>query len=518
MENIEIPTGTLIPSSALRKLQPHELQPSCSNCAQVTSQSTSSESNPSSTASLLEAYWNRIGVHANTTPEASLRSRFISALETDPLTEKYRDNPTSPWSWQDGLLLHDNLIYVPHDDALRVELMRTHHDDPLAGHYGVAKTFELLSRNYYFPGMHAYVKKYVSTCDLCSHGKTPRHPKHGELAPLPAPPGPWKGISCDLIVDLPESNGYDSVLVFIDRLTKMSHLIPCNKTTSAPEFARMFLDHIIRLHGIPDSIVSDRGSIFTSQFWKALSKSLDLKQRLSTSFHPQTDGQTERMNQTVEQYLRIYCNYHQDNWSELLSLAKFSYNNTQHTSIGCSPFYANYSYNPQFNVELHPFSKYPVPTAKERAEQLKALHEELIELIKTTQNQQARYYDAKHKRVEYQVGDKVWLLSSNINTQRPNKKLDWKRFGPYPIIEKIGTQAYRLQLPPSMKIHPVFHISLLDRYTENDIPGRIQPPPPPVIIKNQIEYEVEDILDSKFLRKRLFYLIKWKGYPISDNS
>ena len=520
MENIEIPTGTLIPSSALRKLQPHELQPSCSSCAQVTSQSTPSESNllSTSTASLLEAYWNRIGVHANTTPEASLRSRFISALETDPLTEKYRDNPTSPWSWQDGLLLHDNLIYVPHDDALRVELMRTHHDDPLAGHYGVAKTFELLSRNYYFPGMHAYVKKYVSTCDLCSRSKTPRHPKHGELAPLPAPPGPWKGISCDLIVDLPESNGYDSVLVFIDRLTKMSHLIPCNKTTSAPEFARMFLDHIIRLHGIPDSIVSDRGSIFTSQFWKALSKSLDLKQRLSTSFHPQTDGQTERMNQTIEQYLRIYCNYHQDNWSELLSLAEFSYNNAQHTSIGCSPFYANYGYNPWFNVELHPFSKYPVPAAKERAEQLKALHEELIELIKTTQNQQARYYDAKHKRVEYQVGDKVWLLSSNINTQRPNKKLDWKRFGPYPIIEKIGTQAYRLQLPPSMKIHPVFHISLLDRYTENDIPGRIQPPPPPVIIKNQIEYEVEDILDSKFLRKRLFYLIKWKGYPISDNS
>ena len=152
------------------------------------------------------------------------------------------------------------------------------------------------------------------------------------------------------------------------------------------------------------------------------------------------------------------------------------------------------------------------------AERLKALHEDLIELIKTTQNQQAKYYDAKHKRVEYQVDDKVWLLSSNINTQRPSKKLDWKRFGPYPIIERIGTQAYRLQLPPSFKIHPVFHVSLLDLYIENDIPGRTQSTPPLVIIKNQIEYEVEDILDSKFLRKRLFYLVKWKGYPISDNS
>src|SRR5437667_12600577 len=114
--------------------------------------------------------------------------------------------------------------------------------------------------------------------------------------------------------DLPLSNGFDALLVFVDRFTKMLHLIPCNKTTDAPQFARMFLDHIIRLHGLPDSLVSDRGSIFTSHFWKCLSKLLGVNRRLSTSFHPQTDGQTERMNQTVEQYLHIYCNYQQDNW------------------------------------------------------------------------------------------------------------------------------------------------------------------------------------------------------------
>ena len=396
--------------------------------------------------------------------------------------------------------------------------MQMHHDDPLAGHYGVAKTIELLLRNYYFPKIHSYVKKYVSTCDSCSRGKTPRHLKHGELAPLPAPSAPWKGISCDLIVDLPASKGYDSILVFVDRLTKMSHLVPCMKTTSAPEFARLFLNHVVRLHGIPDSIVSDRGSIFTSQFWTALSKSLSLTKRLSTVFHPQTDGQTERTNQTVEQYLRIYCNYHQDNWSELLSLAEFSYNNAQHASIGCSPFYANYGYNPRFTVELRQFSKYPVPAAEETAKRLKTIHEDLTELIKVAQNQQAKYYDAKHKRVEYKVGDKVWLLSSNIRTQRPSKKLDWKRLGPYLIEEKIGTQAYRLQLPPSLKVHPVFHVSLLDRYNESDIPGRVQPSPPPVIVENQLEYEVEEVLDSRLLHNRLFYLVKWKGYPVSDNS
>ena len=188
--------------------------------------------------------------------------------------------------------------------------------------------------------------------------------------------------------------------------------------------------------------------------------------RLLPSIH-KTDGQTERMNQTVEQYLRIYCNYQQDNWSDLLSLAEFSYNNAQHSTIGCSPFYANYGYNPQFSVDIRQFSQYPVPAAKEMAERLKTLHEDLSELIKVAQNQQAKYYDAKHKRVEYQVGDKVWLLSQNIHTERPNKKLDWKRFGPYPIIERIGTQAYKLQIPPSMKFHPVFHISLLERFIES---------------------------------------------------
>ena len=128
---------------------------------------------------------------------------------------------------------------------------------------------------------------------------------------------------------------------------------------------------------------------------------------MSITFHPQIDDQIERMNQIIEQYLRIYCNYQQDDWSNLLSLVEFSYNNTQHASIDCSPFYANYGYNPQFNVDLRQFAKYPVPAAKEMADRLKNIHEELTELIKITQNQQAKYYDAKHKHVEYQAGDKV---------------------------------------------------------------------------------------------------------------
>ena len=169
-------------------------------------------------------------------------------------------------------------------------------------------------------------------------------------------------------------------------------------------------------------------------------------------------------------------------------------------------------------MDIRQFFNYPISAVKEMAECLKTLHEDLSELIKITQNQQAKYYDAKHKRVEYQVDDKVWLLSQNIHIECLNKKLNWKRFGPYSIIERIDTQAYKLQFPSSMKIHLVFHISLLEQFIESDIPGRIQPSSPSVIIKNQIEYEVEDILDSKILCKHLFYLVKWKDYPISNNS
>ena len=149
------------------------------------------------------------------------------------------------------------------------------------------------------------------------------------------------------------------------------------------------------------------------------------------------------------------------------------------------------------------------------AEHIKDLHENLTELIKATQNQQAKHYDAKHKRVEFKVGNKVWLCSLNIHTQCPSKKLDWKHLGPYPIIEKIGIQAYHSQLPG---VHPIFHISLLNPYIESDIPGYSQPPPPPVTIDNEHEFKFEEVLDSKFIHRHLFYLVKWRGYLISENS
>ena len=161
--------------------------------------------------------------------------------------------------------------------------------------------------------MHTYIKSYITTYDSCSYSKPLCYLQYDKLVLLPTPSGPWKSISCNFVTDLPRSNGYNSLLVFIDHFTKMCHLVPCLKTTDLTEFARLFLNNVICLHGIPESIISNHGSIFKSHFWKSLASIIDLKHRLSTAFHPQTNDQTNCMNQTIEQYLRIYCNYQQDN-------------------------------------------------------------------------------------------------------------------------------------------------------------------------------------------------------------
>ena len=501
--DIPVPTGALIPPNALRLLPPNFTDSTVSNA---------------SFASL-------VGVHAVDAPEASMRERIISAYPTDAVASQHLTNPQHPWTCSlDGLLLYKGLIYIPESpqSSLRMDILREHHDAPLVGHHGITKTIELITRNYWFPGIHAFAKSYIHSCQSCQQGKAPRHRRHGELAPLPVSDSPWKGLSCDFITDLPVSNGMDSILVFVDRMTKMSHFIRCLKSTTAPEFAKLFTSHIVRLHGLPDSIVSDRGTIFTSNFWTTLALILKIDPRKSTAFHPQTDGQTERMNQTLETYLRIFCNYEQNDWFELLSLAEFAYNNAAQESTKMSPFFANYGFHPRFLAESNsPFSSHSAPAAEEFASYLHEVHERLVQNVKHAQDLQAKYYDAKHKPVEFKPGDLVWLNSSNISTMRPSKKLDWKRLGPFKVEKRVGLQAYKLSLPASMRhIHDTFHISLLDPVKSSPIlPHSFPTAPPAAYIKDNHEYfEVEDIRDSRRVRNHLEYLIKWKGYPESDNS
>jgi len=206
--------------------------------------------------------------------------------------------------WKDKYLWHQGRIWVPNKEGIRTNLIRQHHDILQAGQGGMAKTTELLQLKYYWPHMCNTIKQYVKNCNISQRTKVVQHAPYGLMKPNEAPDRPWKSISMDFIPDLPKSDGDDAILIVMDRLTQMAHFLPCAKEMDARQFSELFMREIFRLHGLPKDIITDRGSIFTSDLWKETTKQLGIERRLSTAFHPQTDRQTERTNSTLEQYLR----------------------------------------------------------------------------------------------------------------------------------------------------------------------------------------------------------------------
>ena len=349
----------------------------------------------------------------------------------------------------------------------------------------------------------------------------PRHKPFGLLHPLPVPTGAWSSLSMDFIVKLPPTpQGLDSILVFVDRFTKMAHFIAYTEEGfDAPELAEVFLRNIVRLHGLPKDIVSDRGSVFTSKFWGAFLNLLHVQPNFSTSFHPQSDGQTERVNQVLEQYLRIFTSYQQDDWPDHLTLAEVAYNNTKHTSTGISPFYANYGYHPAQPSDIVLPDASQNPEAHDTVSHLQEIHEQLTESLLAAQEDYSRFYNKKVlKSPQYQEGDLVWLLRRHIKTTRPSDKLDFKRLGPYKIVKEINPMAFKINLPASSRLHPVFHVSLLEPVSTSNIPGRIQDPPPPVEFEGELEYTIKQILDSRFSHGRAEYLVDWEGYSAAERT
>ena len=271
-----------------------------------------------------------------------MRLRLAELQESDAEAQRIRaEGLKEGWEVVDEVLHHQGLPFVP--EIIRTELISRHHDDPLAGHFGIEKTRELIGRKYYWPSLRKDAEAYVKGCDVCLASKAVRHKPYGDLQALPVPTHRWKDLSMDFVTGLPVSTNwkgesYDSILVIVDRLTKMVHYEPVKVTIDAPGLAEVIIDMVVRHHGLPDSIVSDRGSVFTSKFWSSLCFFLGIKRRLSTAFHPQTDGQTERQNSTMEAYLRAFVNFEQDDWARFLPMAEFAYNNAKNASTGHTPF------------------------------------------------------------------------------------------------------------------------------------------------------------------------------------
>jgi transposase InsO family protein len=423
-----------------------------------------------------------------------------------------------------GLLLMDRRVYVPEyrpeRGNLRTRVLQAKHDHPTAGHFGYNKTLELLRRDYIWPSMRADCKRFVSQCILCARNKPSRHRPYGLLQPLPIPERPWHSISMDFIEQLPESNSFTAILVVIDRLSKECVFIPSTDSVTAPDVADAFVTHVFAKHGIPLHVSSDRGSEFTSHFFRSLGSLLRMRLHFTSGHHPSANGQVERINSTLEQYLRIYCNYEQDNWSKLLPLAEFAYNNAPHASTGVSPFFATRGYDPL--IAIHPDAEVTDLRAKHFAVNFDEVHRFLRDRMADAQETMRKYADRDRIAAPpFRIGDRVFVYTDHIRTNRTARKLAEKKISPFPIISQPSPMSFTLRLPSTIRIHPVFHVSQLEPEDPNTFEDREQPPPPPLIVDGQPEFLIDWIIDSKYNRVRrkcqLLYHVKWTGYPISNN-
>ena len=427
---------------------------------------------------------------------------------------------SAEWTEDNGLLMFRGKVYVPDVCDLRRQIVAQHHDSRVAGHPGCWKTIELVSRNYWWPHMSHYVGEYTKTCDLCPQTKAQRQLPVGQLHPLQVPNARWETISVDFVVELPDSHGYDAVMNVVDSVSKRAHFIPTSTTITAAGAARLFLHHVWKLHGLPENVVLDRGVQFVSEFTRELYRLLGIHMAASTAYHPQTDGQTEQVNQEMEQYLRLFVNERQDDWEDLLPMAEFQYNNHVHASTHQTPFMLDTGRHPRmgFEPQQNPSRLETVNEFKGRMES--SLSEARSALVKAKEDME-RYYNRRHEPAPVLApGDKVFLDASDIQTTRPSKKLAHKRLGPYAIERAVGSHAYHLHLPPSLKcLHPVFPVVKLTPAPKDPIPGRHPvPPPPPILREGEEHFEVEQVLDSRMRNNWLQFLIKWKGYSYEENS
>ena len=415
-----------------------------------------------------------------------------------------------------GKLLFRDRQWVPELEELRTKLIQEVHDSEACGHPGRENCLAMLGRRFFWPRMSQDVRRFVRNCDACGRNKAWRDKRQGFLKPLPVPDRVWQEISIDFIVDLPVSQGYTNIVVITDRLGK-GMICDGLRDIQAETVAKWFVRNYYRRHYLPRAIVSDRGSQFVGLLWTRICTLLRIVRRLSTAYHPETDGSTERMNQELETYLRTFINHAQDDWYEMLPSAEVAINGRNAASTGVSPFFLEHGYHVD-PLDIH--EELPRMTRESPVAQADAIVRKLQKAREWAQSamtyaQQVQETSTNRRRQQapsFKVGDKVWLNLKNIRTNRTMKKLDAKH-AKYTILEIVGSHSYRLDTPPG--IHDVFHSQLLRSASYDPLPSQAQDDsqPQPQLVGDEEEYDVEEVLDEKLLRQgRRKLLVKWKDY------
>jgi hypothetical protein len=450
-----------------------------------------------------------------TSLDTPLTAKIIIAYASDPLFRKPRF--TRPFKLENQLWFWQNRVVVP--AAMVHTVISAHHDTASSGHFGMKRTADLIARHYWWPTLLSDVNHFVSHCASCQRNKAEHLKPVGLLQPLEIPDSRWHTVTMDFITCLPlTSTGHNAILVFVDKLTKMVHLAPTNLNCTAADAAHLMLQHVVRLHGVPEHVISDRDPRFTSHFWKEFCTHLGTVIAMSTAYHPQTDGQTERANRVIEEVLRHFISSDMKSWEEFLPMVEFAMNNAKNASTGETPFYLNYGKHPR--PPTAPPSSSDLPVLDNILRTLDTALIRVKRLLQAAQARQKAYADQHRRPHNFQPGDQVLLSSRNIQLQHPSK-LNPKFLGPFPILKLVGLNAAQLQLPEDWHIHPVFHVSLL-RPFKHDASQPVSQSPLPKVIDGTPYYTVESILSHRIRthhRKKVHeYLIKWDGYSDVHNS
>ena len=453
-----------------------------------------------------------------------------------------------------GLLMVRNrsewLLVVPKDpdNALRTMVLAYLHDAD--GHHGRDKVAAAASTKFWWQGMDAAVRKYVASCPRCQQVKPPPGKEQGFAMPLPVPEGPWTWVTMDFLGPLPRTQqGYDMVLVFVDRFTKMKHFAPCKSTITAPQAVELFEQHVVRLHGWPNVLTSDRGAIFVSKFWESYFARFGVQLRRATAYHPQTDGQSERDIKTLQKVLESYVAATRDDWDRHLPMAEFSINSMPSATTGKSPFFVLYGHEATKPIDLA-LAKLGVPTATATAQQQQPpgdsdmlasnpLVDQRVEHLRqvvtltrqrllATQQEQAAAIAGRRRPASYLKDQQVMLSTEHLvlptDKALSSAKLRPKFVGPYTIVRVINPNAVELKLNAGDTFHPVVNVARLKPYVPLPVEfvTRPQPPlrPPPTVSDDngQEEWRVETIVGDRYnrRRKRWEYCVKWLGYDDSE--
>lgn len=457
-------------------------------------------------------------INAATALSFSLLDRIAGAYAADA---RYGDRRFVARLVFDGKLrvwLRDGRVCVPNDVELKQDILHMCHDADASGHLGVNKTHGRVASRFWWPRMIASVKKYVQSCPICQRNKPIGQKPAGLLQPLPVPNLPWSMISMDLITNLSAVDGHDAIFTVTDRFSKMVHFIPCSKTVTSEGLWELFAANVLKLHGYPEVVISDRDPRFVAQYWQSQMQSIGARLNMSTAGHPQTDGASERANRTVEQMLRCYVDGRQENWVRMLPMVEFAYNSAINEVTGVSPFSVVYGYEPRAPVDL---ALLGAPASARAVQDRSAFFDGIKRMIVAAQDRQVKFANQHRRDVHFGVGSEVLLSTANISfPDTMSSHLLPKYLGPFTILEKLGPVTYKLALPDTMKgTHPVFHVSLLKQWfapVSADFPKQRDPEhKPPAIDPVDDQWEVDFICRGpSYLGggSYKFYKVRWLGW------